>query len=551
MNPTEDRPTESGNDTAGFPTFDVQRTVIAVAYAPGDAATLLELLTVFRDDPRVAVHITIDSATPVHTDTSAFLHDHGIEAVDWDATHRHDAHLVLTASTVADVTGFDAPLVVLTSGSSLQRHTIDSATGQLHLHGVPSAECAKLPNLHMLVAHSGRQERLSNQDRDLAARTTVVGDPVHDRLIASQRMRHCYREELSISEDHQLILVAASSGPHSLLGHHPHLAERLLTQLPRDRYRVAAALHPDIWSWHGAWQVRNALHAAREAGLILLPPWTGWGAALVAADCVVADHGPLALYAAALDHPILLGTSEDTPDPDTPLAELAKSAPRLDPDDDLRRHVHDAITQHNTGRYAQVAEAAFDTVEATPRRIANQLYELLGLTGGTARLHTLTAPHASAQEPVAFNIRTRYDERGVLTVERFPATGHSREAMAEAPHNLTVVENADVELDDALAAEATVIACAQTLTLTEGKDWVPGALQRYPRSVMAAVSTPEGCLIALRDGPWLRMQAARGLDATLCAAVVHTRYRAGAVSTGDAAVRVGDWVWRGSVDPLS
>src|SRR5690606_30769667 len=146
---------------------------------------------------------------------------------------------------------------------------------------------------------------------------------------ASQRER--YRRHLGVGDGQRLVFLSSTWGPDSLLANHRGLAERLLHQLPADEFRLIAAWHPNCWERHGHPSIAGWLAPSLRSGLMLLPPHEGWRAGLLAADAVVADHGSVGFYAAALGLPIAIAAASGTETPaDSPAAELVKAAPHLD-----------------------------------------------------------------------------------------------------------------------------------------------------------------------------------------------------------------------------
>jgi hypothetical protein len=90
-----------------------------------------------------------------------------------------------------------------------------------------------------------------------------------------------------------------------LFGQRGDLLSFLMSELPPERFKVAASLHPAIWATHGRRQVRAWLQDCVEAGLMLLEPQDDWRPAIVAADYVIGDHGSVTVYAAAVGRPVL------------------------------------------------------------------------------------------------------------------------------------------------------------------------------------------------------------------------------------------------------
>ncbi|MFY1587176.1 hypothetical protein ACN267_22010 [Micromonospora sp. WMMD734] len=132
-------------------------------------------------------------------------------------------------------------------------------------------------------------------------------------------------------EHQELVVVASTWGPEGSFGRWPDLLPQVMAQLPAERYRVAALLHPAIWAAHGHRQIRAWLRNCLDAGLLLPEPTEDWRAPVVAADHVIGDHGSVTAYAAAVGRPTLvLPAPEPAPAPGTPQHLLALHAPRLD-----------------------------------------------------------------------------------------------------------------------------------------------------------------------------------------------------------------------------
>jgi hypothetical protein len=157
----------------------------------------------------------------------------------------------------------------------------------------------------VVLSHEGEREVLRRQCPEALEVAVVAGDPCFDRLIASLPWRGRYRQALGVAGNRKLVVVSSTWGRDGLFGNTPDLLPRLMTQLPADGFRVAALLHPAVWTAHGSRQVRAWLRDCREAGLILLDPAEDWRALVVAADYLIGDHGSVTAYGAAIGCPIL------------------------------------------------------------------------------------------------------------------------------------------------------------------------------------------------------------------------------------------------------
>lgn len=203
-----------------------------------------------------------------------------------------------------------------------------------------------------------------------------LGGIAYERLWASVAFRDRYRAAFGLAANQELVVLSSTWGPGSALGRHYNLAERLVTELRDDRYRVAAILHPDIWFACGTFQVRAWLADALRKGLLLLPPEEGWRAALVAADVLVGDHGLGTRYGAALGTRVLLTPFGDERVPGGSADPLVRSAPYLRPELPLTNQIATARTgPWQADLDARLTAGPGRTGEALRRR----LYRLLEL----------------------------------------------------------------------------------------------------------------------------------------------------------------------------
>ncbi|WP_017538909.1 hypothetical protein [Nocardiopsis halophila] len=529
--------------------------VLAVARTLTSTIRLIDALALFRGDPRVQTVFTCDDGSAFSGRTGRLLAESGAVLVDGDEARRVPASLVLTASENVDLTGLDAPVVVLPHGIGFQKYVPDSESGRRRLSGVVRDEFADRPNVITVLTHPAQRDQLRKacgQDSVLADRAEVVGDHVHDRVVAGLRRRPLHRERLHAGPGDRLIVLSSTWGGQGLLGSSPLLPHRLLTELPLDRYRVAAALHPNIWTAHGPWGVRQVLEPAIDAGLRLLPPERGWEAAITAADCVIGDHGSVTLYAAGAGTPVLLGAFGEESVPGTAIGALAESAPRLDHALPLRGQIDAAIDGHAPDRHDGATEQAFAYQGAATHRLRALLYRELGLTppeppaaGRTPRtrppfgapdgsdsgnpgaggepppererrtpMQGPAEPEPEWREVTAFEVLTRVQDvehvegtaagdTRFITVERFPAAvaGPADPGDGRLRH-LAVSE---AEPDEALARSASVILRSSRSEHGErpeffedawlagagtGEEWAADTLMRHPGALMAVSAAP-------------------------------------------------------------
>jgi hypothetical protein len=186
---------------------------------------------------------------------------------------------------------------------------------------------------------------------------------------------------MGVADGQRLVVSASTWGPQSLFGQLTELHDQLLAELPADRFRVAALLHPNVWYGHGPRQVRSWKGSAMRRGLALVPPDSEWLGALLAADVVVGDAGSSAVYAAAAGVPVILGAyPAEGAAPGSPAALLAAAAPRLDDRRPLTAQLAEASAQLDTGLARSVAAR----ISSEPGRFAGNMrslvYRMLGLS---------------------------------------------------------------------------------------------------------------------------------------------------------------------------
>jgi hypothetical protein len=168
------------------------------------------------------------------------------------------------------------------------------------------------------------------------------------------------------------VVVTSTWGTKSLFGRHAELLRRLSAELPGDRYRLAALLHPNVWFGHGVWQIRAWLDDCLRRGLVLVPPEADWRGALVAADHIVCDHGSVAVYGTVTGAPILLtGTAGDDVDQESAGGVLAATAQLLNPDEPLTAQL--ASGARCPADYAAVV----DRLTSAPGRFAPNMRRLI------------------------------------------------------------------------------------------------------------------------------------------------------------------------------
>jgi hypothetical protein len=226
----------------------------------------------------------------------------------------------------------------------------------------------------IVLSHRADLELLGRQCPEALAAAEIIGDPCYDQLIASRPLRGQYRRALATASRTTLVVTASTWGAASLFGQAAELHDRLLAEIPPDRYRVVSLMHPNVWYGHGPRQVRAWLGSAMKRGLGLVPPDAEWLGALVAADVVIGDHGSSCVYASAAGVPVLwAGDGADDVAPGSAAALLAAAAPRLL----LDRPITPQLEGATTGEQAGLSQAVAARITSEPVRFDRNLRRLL------------------------------------------------------------------------------------------------------------------------------------------------------------------------------
>lgn len=458
----------------------------------------------------------------------------------WEQLRDITPDLVLTASENVEIPEGDFPILVLPHGVGFHKLVPDSRGPNVRLSGVVPDALLESGRAWLALSHPAQEEQLIAAHPKARGRTLLVGDPCFDELMASKPLKEMYRDALGLAEHQRLIVVSSTWGATSVLGRSPDLLARLLGQLPCDVYRVAAVLHPNVWSAHGAWQIRTLQAAAVDAGLLLVPAVHAWRPALVAADAVIGDHGSVTLYGASTGKPVLLASFGSDAVPGTAVHDLAAAAPRLDTGGDLLRQIEDAVREHTPDRYATVARQAFADPGSALARLRTALYGLLDLPEPSASVPSLLLPpaHVPGETVTSWQVSTVVRGDGAQpTVEvcRFPASVHGpgiagADASGDASGDFTHLACSDSERDTRLAESASVVVRRQSApSAVAALRWIRDTLARLPGSLLAASAVGGGGLLAgLRDGRVVEATVTgAGRDPGLAAAVVYACLRAG------------------------
>jgi hypothetical protein len=374
-----------GLDAQRGRTLRCQRTVLAVVHTVTAGTRLGDVVPLLEADLRVQVVFTYAPSALISGGVQEFLASLGGVVIPWRQAVQTRFDLALAASD-GMLEWVHAPVVTMLHGAGYNKYPV-----RWDGYGPPAGREAAGPEPARLVSH-GRMissaimlptqcqaDRLRRSCPEAAAIAVVGGDPCYDRLVASMPLREQYRQALGIG-GRKLVAVSSTWGPGSLLSRHPSLLAELVDQLPSGKYQVAAMVHPGVWYWHGARQVRAWYADCVRRGLLLVPPEEGWRAVLAAADVVVGDHGSVTCYAAAAGIPVLLASlPADEIEPGSPVAYLGQIAPRLRPGRAYAAQLDRAAAAWEPGQQAVIQALVTDIPGQSARTIQQLMYRLMKL----------------------------------------------------------------------------------------------------------------------------------------------------------------------------
>ncbi|MDT0310455.1 hypothetical protein RM780_26415 [Streptomyces sp. DSM 44917] len=510
---------------------------------------LLEVLpALFGDDPRVEVLFGYDSTSAFNGGVLDLLGAHDVRVVGWEDAGEGPCDLVLTATENASFGHLRAPVLVMPHGVGFHKMVPDARGPGRRLSGVVPAALLESERSWYAVSHPDQAEQLGAVRPDLAGRTLLVGDPCYDQLLDSRAARTRYRRALGLEEGdgRRLAVVSSTWGRQSLIGTVPDLPRRLLAELPLDDYAVAAILHPNVWFGHSPWQIRTLQRGALEAGLLLIPPFAGWQAAVVAADVVLGDHGSVTLYAAALGRPVLLAAFGEESVPGTAMDALGRGATALDPAKGLREQIENERARHRPEVAEELAGLAFRHPGMALARLRSAVYGLLDLAQPPAPVRRPPAfadPAPQRHRDTAQVIGSvLLQEAGawVIEVRRFPAAARPGREESDRSFSHLVSDLADG--GRAWAESASVVTRGDPASSAEESERRVAEIRHgYPGCALAAARLPDGGVLLLtRDGRTVRAAGKGGPDdPAVLSAVAYVCLRAGLPMAGTFGVRLG------------
>ncbi|MET8704424.1 hypothetical protein ABZW10_37045 [Kitasatospora sp. NPDC004723] len=489
-------------------TRPVRARVLAVTRTLTSATRVLDVLALLREQDGIGISITVNPGSAFTAGLDDYLRAQpGLTVLPWRDAVRQRFDLAVACAVHPSMHRLRAPLVVLPHGAGYNRLVPESTGDTVSAAGLSRRELTHRGRVFPAViglSHHEQFDRLRAACPEALPRAREVGDPCFDRMLAGLKARDGYRAALGAVDGRRLVVVTSTWSEHSLLGRHPGVPLRLVEQLPADEYTVAAVLHPNVWARHDP---HALLGAARRSGLRLVPPDRGWQAALIAADCVIGDHGSVSFYGAALERrTLLVATGAAELDPRSPTHAFGQSAPALDPDGDLLAQVQRAMDEQDPAALRPVTDRSLGRRGESARVLRDLLLSYLpGIAEPPGDPGPLPYPRPvplAAEQPTAYDV-VATGESTAIHLRRYPVGPCPR-----APRGFHAV--AADEPRPALRHTAKVLARTGTDAEQPADTWLAATAAELPGlAVAVAALGPDRHLLRLPTGLLLEARAER------------------------------------------
>ncbi|MFF9527264.1 hypothetical protein ACF1DV_35635 [Streptomyces achromogenes] len=437
-------------DGPRWSTVVAERSVLGVVHNITSATRLLDLLAVFEGDERIQVFFTRTGSSELDGGTEEFLTSRGMARISWQDALSQPFDLAVATSRGGELHHIPFPLIGAPHGAGYNKvlsrepgaGSREPGAGAFGLTSEWLVHEGRVVPAAIVLSHDEQLRRLADGCPEAVPRAVVAGDPCLDQLRAGLSFRAAYRRALGLLPGQRLVVVSSTWGRDSVLGTPgADVLRRALAELPADEFRVLAAVHPNAWYGHGAWQIRHWLAPLTESGMLLPAPESEtWKAALCAADFLIGDHGSLTMYGTALGIPCVLGAFHDSAVArDSPMDRLGRLLPRLSRAVPLLPQLlHAARTQPDDPALAVLRQSVSSAPGESARRLRRLFYTWLKLPepGHPAATRAIPVPSPGPAAPrlphlpAAF-VTATVDEAdddaapgggGTVRIRRFPAS---------------------------------------------------------------------------------------------------------------------------------
>jgi len=183
-----------------------------------------------------------------------------------------------------------------------------------------------------LVACKSEQEieRALKLRPDLQGKTVLVGDPMADDLMEGDAHRQAFRAKFDLGPEDTAVGLLSSWGE---LSHFEKWQELLKSRRDDRSLHFILFLHPnDLLRKNQRRDFRELESSLESRGVILVPPDEEFYPYMCACDAAIAGDTAMTLYFSLLLRPLFYcGACSPSGVRDSPLSEIARFAPRIDP----------------------------------------------------------------------------------------------------------------------------------------------------------------------------------------------------------------------------
>ncbi len=393
-------------------TGQTERTVLVAAHHMTAAMRLADIVPLLESDQRVQVVFTWAPGSMSPGWVEEYLQRQGAVLLPWQQATQTRFDLAIAAS-YGQLERVCAPVLTVPHGAGFNKYARQwegsGSAAPRELYGAERAGLVyrgRVIPAAVVVPTEQDRVRLARACPEAAPVAVVAGDPCYDRLAASLPQREVYRQALG-ALGRKVAVVSSTWGPGSLWPRFADMLPDLVSELAREDYRVAALVHPAVWSWHGRRQVWAWLGDSIRRGLILIPPEDDWRPVMAAADVVIGDAGSVSCYAAAAGRPVLLGNfPEDEIDPASAAAVLGRAAPRLRAGHPIVPQLQAAAAAWSPAAYGDVQARVTDVPGQSAGLLRAAMYKLMMLPEPSEPSGTGPAPFpGSLSATAAFGVR--------------------------------------------------------------------------------------------------------------------------------------------------
>ncbi|WP_188192163.1 hypothetical protein [Nonomuraea sp. SYSU D8015] len=190
-----------GAEAGLWRTVRADRNVLAVARTVTSVSRLLELLPLFRSDPRVQVLFTVAEGSAFDDGVGDYLRSVQARTVSWAQAVDTPFHLAISASANGGLHRLKAPVLLVPHGAGHNR-LLRSARGYRgEVSGLARRQLVRGGQIMPAAIALSHHEQLTRLERDCpeaAPRAVVTGDLVFDRIVANAARRDRYRRALGV-----------------------------------------------------------------------------------------------------------------------------------------------------------------------------------------------------------------------------------------------------------------------------------------------------------------------------------------------------------------